>query len=143
MKGFAKTYRCVNCNRVIDPMYNHICPHCNVEQPLEGRANALNRIIVDIKCENCGFEKSFFDSDDYMDEAYCPKCLKTTYVNKIGKKKIEPLPYVQEVECPYCHSKNTKKISGMSKAGSIALWGIFSIGKVTKQRHCNNCKSDF
>ena len=47
------------------------------------------------------------------------------------------------VECPYCHSTNTKKISGMSKAGSVALWGIFSIGKVTKQWHCNNCKSDF
>lgn len=46
-------------------------------------------------------------------------------------------------ECPYCHSKNTKKISGVSKAGSVAMWGIFAMGKVSKQWHCNNCKSDF
>lgn len=47
------------------------------------------------------------------------------------------------VECPYCHSTNTKKISGMSKAGSIALLGIFGLGKTIKQWHCNKCKSDF
>ena len=48
-----------------------------------------------------------------------------------------------KVECPYCHSTNTKKISGMSKAGSVALWGVFAAGKVSKQWHCNDCKSDF
>ena len=48
-----------------------------------------------------------------------------------------------KVECPYCHSKDTKKISGMSKVGSVALWGVFAGGKVSKQWHCNSCKSDF
>ena len=48
-----------------------------------------------------------------------------------------------KVECPYCHSKDTKKISGMSKVGSVALWGVFAAGKVSKQWHCNSCKSDF
>ena len=47
------------------------------------------------------------------------------------------------VECPYCHSTNTKKISGISKAGSVALFGVFAVGKVSKQWHCNNCNSDF
>lgn len=47
------------------------------------------------------------------------------------------------VECPYCHSKNTKKISGLSKAGSVALFGIFALGKTSKQWHCNQCNSDF
>ncbi len=47
------------------------------------------------------------------------------------------------VECPYCHATNVKKISGMSKAGSIALFGIFAAGKAGKQWHCNNCHSDF
>lgn len=47
------------------------------------------------------------------------------------------------VECPYCHSTNTKKISGLSKAGSVAIWGIFAAGKVSKQWHCNNCGADF
>ena len=46
------------------------------------------------------------------------------------------------VTCPYCSSTNTKKISGISKAGSVAMFGIFS-QKVKKQWHCNRCGSDF
>lgn len=48
-----------------------------------------------------------------------------------------------KVECPYCHSKNTRKISGASKVGNVALFGIFAAGKVSKQWHCNQCRSDF
>lgn len=47
-----------------------------------------------------------------------------------------------QVHCPYCNSTNVNKISGLAKAGSVALFGIFS-QKVKKQWHCNNCKSDF
>lgn len=47
------------------------------------------------------------------------------------------------VECPYCHSTNTKKISNLSKAGSVALFGIFALEKTSKQWHCNHCNSDF
>lgn len=46
-------------------------------------------------------------------------------------------------KCPYCNSTNTKKITGMSKAGSVALFGVFAMGKISKEWHCNNCKSDF
>ena len=59
------------------------------------------------------------------------------------QSKKEEIMYAHNAECPYCHSKNTKKISGISKAGSVAMFGIFAIGKVSKQWHCNNCKSDF
>lgn len=48
-----------------------------------------------------------------------------------------------KIECPYCHSKNTKKISAVSKAGSVAVYGVLAAGKISKQWHCNNCKSDF
>lgn len=47
------------------------------------------------------------------------------------------------ITCPYCKSTDTKKISGLSKAGSVALFGVFALGKTTKQWHCNNCNSDF
>lgn len=59
------------------------------------------------------------------------------------EKQIQEFQYRNNAECPYCHSKNTIKISGLSKAGSIALWGVFAVGKISKQWHCNNCKSDF
>ena len=52
-------------------------------------------------------------------------------------------PSTPTVTCPYCKSTDTKKISGLSKVGSVALFGIFALGKTTKQWHCNNCKSDF
>ena len=42
------------------------------------------------------------------------------------------------VKCPTCGSTNTKKISGLSKAASVGLFGIFS-QKVKHQFHCNNC----
>ena len=48
-----------------------------------------------------------------------------------------------KVTCPYCHSTDCKKISSLSKTGSVALFGIFALGKTTKQWHCNSCKSDF
>lgn len=43
-----------------------------------------------------------------------------------------------EPKCPTCNSTNIKKISGLSKASSVAMFGIFS-QKVKKQMHCNNC----
>lgn len=47
-----------------------------------------------------------------------------------------------KIECPYYHSMNTKKISNIAKAGSVAMFGIFS-QKVKHQWHCNSCGSDF
>lgn len=47
-----------------------------------------------------------------------------------------------EVECPYCHSCNTTKISGASRWLSVGLFGIGS-KKVGKQWHCKSCGSDF
>lgn len=62
---------------------------------------------------------------------------------QVKQKAREDYLYRNNAECPYCHPKNTKKITGLSKAGSVALWGVFAMGKVSKQWHCNNCKSDF
>lgn len=64
---------------------------------------------------------------------------------EIGKQKktLQDFQYRNNAECPYCHSKNTKKISGLSKAGSVAIFGVFAVGKVSKQWHCNNCKSEW
>lgn len=58
-------------------------------------------------------------------------------------KGFSPSNTPPTITCPYCQSTNTQKISGLSKAGSVALWGIFALGKTTKQFHCNNCKADF
>lgn len=48
-----------------------------------------------------------------------------------------------KIQCPYCKSTNTKKITTTSKAVHTALFGIFSMGRNSKQWHCDNCGSDF
>lgn len=47
------------------------------------------------------------------------------------------------VECPYCHATNVKKITITSKTVHTAIFGIFSMGRNSKNFHCNNCNSDF
>ena len=45
--------------------------------------------------------------------------------------------------CPICQSTNLKKISGLSKVGSIAVWGVFAAGRTSKTWHCNHCGSEW
>lgn len=46
-------------------------------------------------------------------------------------------------KCPTCQSADIKKISDLSKAGSVAVLGVLAAGKVSKQWHCNNCGSEW
>lgn len=41
-------------------------------------------------------------------------------------------------KCPTCGSSNIKRVSGTSKAVSVAMFGLLS-QKVKKHFHCNNC----
>jgi hypothetical protein len=56
-------------------------------------------------------------------------------------KKLEEVQ-INIPKCPTCQSVDVKKISVISKTGSVALWGVFS-QKVKKQWHCNNCGSEW
>ena len=107
------------------------------------------------KCNKCGFEKHFVSNQEIntkckvcgneMEFSYAYKYNPNNGLNAIKNSNIKYTTIIQskpEVTCPYCHSTNTKKISTMSKAGSVALFGIFS-QKVKKQWHCNGCGSDF
>ena len=42
-------------------------------------------------------------------------------------------------KCPTCQSSNIEGISLANKAGSVALVGIFALGRVSKTFQCNNC----
>ena len=118
--------------------------------------------VVTYMCENC-FEPHVFNPSDNSGEFLCPKCgeimmyFGTEEIDPINNKVIKryeenekkqnnpgkPITKKTAIECPYCHSTNTKKISGLSKVGSMALWGVFALGKTSKQWHCNTCNSDF
>ena len=42
--------------------------------------------------------------------------------------------------CPTCGSDDVGRISGSDKVGSALLVGIYSMGTLTKNYQCNNCK---
>lgn len=89
--------------------------------------------------------------DESPKEHYCDKPLvsREHLADLSIPKKIDP-PIKESlfstkpmVECPYCHSKDTKRITTTSKAVHTALFGIFSIGRNSKNFHCNHCGADF
>lgn len=93
------------------------------------------------QCPNC--EKQYSEFDNIY---YCPICryrLKKVDPESIQKNiSVSQATEKSTVTCLYCHSTNTKKISGTRRFMST---GIFGLGSKTigKQWHCNNCKSDF
>ena len=95
----------------------------------------------EVICPRCGFNQSnvriMLSNGDEFGE--CKKCGKMTYIDFSNKGSSNKTM----VKCPYCNSQNTIKISNSSKIGKVALFGIFAIGKTTKEWHCNDCKSDF
>ena len=58
--------------------------------------------------------------------------------NAAAARELQNVP-----TCPICQSTNLKKISGLSKVGSIALWGVFAAGRTSKTWHCNHCGSEW
>lgn len=62
-------------------------------------------------------------------------------INRNAPKPYDPRQHGL-VECPYCRSRDTEKISSLSRAASVGFFGLGS-KKIGKQWHCNKCKSDF
>ena len=93
----------------------------------------------EVICPYCGHNKSNVKiSTEFKNEfGECQNCGRMTY-SIHGSKSNK-----QIVRCPYCNSGNTIKISTASKIRKTALFGLFAIGKTTKEWHCNDCKSDF
>lgn len=110
--------------------------------------------MVSYKCPNCGRIYNYGNDGWYQ----CMNCRyplkKSEEVNNVKHPELNPMLSNNHVigeiknsnnftpKCPTCQSTNIKKVSGLSKAGSVALFGIFS-QKVKHQWHCNECGSDF
>lgn len=63
-------------------------------------------------------------------------------LNHQADKFVKSVQESNVPKCPTCQSADIKKISGLSKASSVAMWGIFA-RKAYKQWHCNNCGSEW
>ena len=156
--------RCIECNREIsDKAFS--CPHCGCPNEYQNNTTEIpkSNIItiggMDYDLSNIIPKANKQQKLDAIKELreLIPKLSLLDAKNIIDHIDTEgsvPHDYsvvnsrivynnASSITCPYCQSTNTQKISGLSKAGSVALWGIFALGKTTKQWHCNNCKSDF
>lgn len=91
--------------------------------------------IINIKCQKCGCETSEVIPTESGTAAMCTQCMNIVKLNDVKT-------FTNQVECPYCHSTDTSKITTTAKAVNIALFGLLG-NKRKHQWHCNNCKSDF
>ena len=149
---------CVECGRQLFD-YDKLCDKCNSENIISEKE--YNDIIEEIKHANFLTKKKLLQNRDYKciynrlqqqevsyskpvilgnnnyesDEEYWERINQHT-INKDISTKLT-------VECPYCHSINTKKITTSSKVAHTALFGVFSMSRNSKEWHCNNCNSDF
>lgn len=88
-------------------------------------------------CKTCGNKMQFLYENEYN-----PK----NGLNAIKNSNTKNTDFDRQkltIECPYCHSTNTTKITTTSKVVHTALFGIFSLSRNSKQWHCNECSSDF
>lgn len=104
------------------------------------KGDKLKVLNLLVKKYNCNFNDAQAVCDYFIDGTPIPNPDLTP--QQIAQANAQAQDWLNKVHCPYCNSTNCKKISGVSKATSVAMFGIFS-QKVKKQWHCNNCRSDF
>lgn len=152
---------CPECGKEISDK-SEVCIHCGY--PLINTKCNINGIIYDFKEELpiALLEKR----EDYISAigkirkktslTLTDGCNLVDTIRKIGaipesfipefpledREKLYGNSKGKSVECPYCHSTNTKKISTTSKAINTAMFGFLGT-KRHKQWHCNSCGIDF
>lgn len=144
---------CSECGKEISDK-SSACIHCGCPIEKIERANTTKKLVF--ICMGACLSNPFKEFDEYTQ--VCPDCggqlsyyetqitdndtdlVVEHYTEEFYKnmKKSQQ----QEIECPYCHSTNTKKISTFGRVFSTEFLGLGS-GKVGKQWHCNKCNSDF
>ena len=130
---------CVNCESVIKD--NNVCNKCNSNNLVKINNNKITigeLLILKSISKDISFIETMIDLKEKDIIEFNLKM--SQFKSQVGQQSGG----IQEnkVHCKYCNSTNVKKISNISKAGSVAMWGIFS-KKVHKEWHCNNCGSDF
>ena len=129
----------MNCNQIMDDIIdNEYMKKTDFSKKFDnciGKKDKLQAITLLVEKYNCDFDDARMVCDFYIDGIPLPSDLspqEQAYNNTVAQE------WLNKPKCPTCNSTNIKKISGLSKAGSVAMFGIFS-QKVKKQMHCNNC----
>lgn len=106
---------------------------CNASIVYEIEKNLPFLLLDNVNIEKAQKYKSIFEGTNSNIQIIPKKecMLKMKYIPKFENENT--------IKCPNCKSTNVKKIGGLSKAGSVALFGVFAMGKVSKTYQCNKC----
>ena len=149
-----KSECCINCGYKLQKQetkfWGEYCPSCLSKGRIRTEKDDKNTT-----CPFCKISRKYFIYGTYDEvHSFCenhPELKESPEFSiEAYNKRINYVPVEYDnssssnncVKCHYCGSTNTKKISSISKASSVAMFGIFS-KKVHKEWHCNNCNSDF
>lgn len=88
--------------------------------------NKLKCIELLMEHYNCEFDEAREVMDFVLDGKPLPNPNLTP--QQIAQANAQAQEWLNKVHCPYCNSTNCKKISGVSKATSVAMFGIFTKG---------------
>ena len=138
----GKLYYCTKCgNTKTGEKQCLVCQSCDISLVPEKYISYIAEVIPTLNkdlendfIENVIKSSPNFDQSAWDNRVNYQKTRK--HYDDILRNEIKEQSNVPK--CPTCQSTNIKKISGLSKAGSVAMFGIFS-QKVKKQMHCNNC----
>ncbi|WP_418966745.1 zinc-ribbon domain-containing protein [Butyribacter intestini] len=140
-----KSDKCIHCGFPLTKTKNKICIINGKEYDLsfvldfykDHPDEKVKLIGTFRRMTNCGLK----DAKDVID-----KILETNEIPKVlilkQQESSKPKEEYNKPKCPTCGSTNLSKVSTMSKAGSVFMWGLFS-QKVKKTWHCNNCKYEW
>lgn len=158
LTDFEKVWICTKCGEAYCDNYSKrpICEYCNTPLIQTDLDNAICRKnMSNMKTEDYAkYQKEIalkygnnFDQDSFkkrreLIHLNAEKIKKEAQVRILNQLSNSKQPSSPRVTCPYCHSTNTKKITTANRIGSTMLFGVFS-KKLTKERHCNSCGSDF
>lgn len=117
-----------------------VCRYCGrdvPEAPQSGADGAPSQTRPAYSCMECGnpiTKETSGKTGGYCDE-HIPQSIKT-YNELIRSARAKQTP---TLKCPTCGKAKVHKISGANKVGSAALFGVFSIGHLSKTFKCDGC----
>lgn len=150
-------YYCKKCGRVVENSWDEKdfkCDCCKcITYPvpskywLDGMDFLINEeqkqvLIEELVKTSPEFDQYLFDHrDEILAKQYAEFNAKMEHGKAVleGKDKGNKFG----VECPYCHATNVRKITITNKAVHTAIFGLWSIGRNTKNYHCDHCGSEF
>lgn len=126
------------------------CAVCSINDLIDNRNNCGGTMIdTGMSFEDFGIIRKISSDDEFADAMVELKkndiieynLKMSQFRNQVNQQKQQQESNVPK--CPTCGSINLKKISGLSKAGSVALWGVFAAGRTSKTWHCNKCGAEW